>query len=369
MTRAASRLALALIILLLADFAGARMPTPTHAGAPHDRVALQLKWVTQAQFAGYYAAEAMGYYTAAGLDVDIRPGSAEVTPEPVVASGGAEFGIDWLPSLLVAREQGMRLVNIAQVFQRSATTELTWKSSDITSFDQLRGRDVAVWCCGNQYELFAALRKAGIDPLNSQDVRLVDQPFDMGLFLGHQVDAAAAETYNELAQVLETSDPATGQLYTLDDLNVLSMEDAGTAMLQDGVFASSDWLAEPGRQDIARRFLQASDQGWIYCRDHAEACLDIILANGATLGMGHQRWMLNEINALIWPSPNGIGVIDPAAYQRTTAIALQFGDITQPVSGTVYRSDLAEQALAGLAGDTQGLNWQKAAVQVTPGGK
>ena len=198
---------------------------------------------------------------------------------------------------------------------------------------------------------------------------MVDQPLDMGLFLGHQVDAAAAETYNELAQVLETSDPATGQLYTLDDLTVLSMEDAGTAMLQDGVFASEDWLADAAHRDIARRFLQASEQGWMFCRDHADACVDIVLANGALLGTGHQRWMLNEVNALIWPSPNGIGIMDPAAYERTVAIALQFGDLTQRPSGSVYRSDLAEQALAGLAGDSQGMNWEKAVVQVTPGGK
>jgi NitT/TauT family transport system substrate-binding protein len=132
---------------------------PARAGQSVDHVRVQLKWATQAQFAGYYAAKARGLYQAAGLDVDLLAGSAEVTPEPVVASGGAEFGIDWLPSLLVSREQGMDLVNIAQVFQRSATTELTWRSSGLTSIESLRGHNVAVWCCGNQYELYAALRK------------------------------------------------------------------------------------------------------------------------------------------------------------------------------------------------------------------
>jgi NitT/TauT family transport system substrate-binding protein len=364
----AARLGLTITILLVAAFADARTPGSSFASAPRDHVVLQLKWIAQAQFAGYYAAQAMGYYATAGLDVDIRPGSAEVAPEPVVASEQAEFGIDWLPSLLVAREQGMDLVNIAQVFQRSATTELTWKASGISSFDGLRGRDVAVWCCGNQYELYAALRKAGIDPLDSQDVRLIDQPSDMGLFLSHDVDAAAAETYNELAQVLETTDPSTGQLYTADDLTVLSMEDAGTAMLQDGVFVSSGWLAEPGHEDIARRFLQASDQGWLYCRDHADVCVALVLARGTSLGMGHQRWMLNEINDLIWPSPGGIGLMDEPAYQRTVSIALEFGDITEPPSGTAYRTDLARQALSGVIGDPQGLGWKKAPVPVTPGG-
>jgi NitT/TauT family transport system substrate-binding protein len=360
-----------LLLLLLAVLAGAvlRPALPARAGEHHDHVRLQLKWVTQAQFAGYYAARALGFYDAAGLDVDILTGSADVAPEPVVASGQAEFGIDWLPSLLASREQGMNLVNIAQVFQRSGTTEITWKSSGITSFDQLRGRNVAVWCCGNQYELYAALRKAGVDPVDSQQITIVDQPSDMGLILNRQVDAAAAETYNELAQVLESVDPATGRLYTLDDLNVLSMDAAGTGMLQDGVFVNGNWIADPANQDIAVRFLRATDEGWIFCRDHEEACLDIVLANDPTLGAGHQRWMLNEVNALIWPSPNGIGLMSPAAYQQTVAIALQFGDITRPPAAAAYRTDLAQQALAGLTDDAQGLGWQKAVVQVTPGGE
>jgi NitT/TauT family transport system substrate-binding protein len=364
------RLALILLFVLLGA-AGNRVQhaAPVRAGEIRDHVRLQLKWVTQAQFAGYYAAEALGFYDAAGLDVEILQGSADVAPEPVVANGNAEFGIDWLPSLLVSREQGMDLVNIAQVFQRSATTEITWKSSGISRFEQLRGKRASVWCCGNQYELYAALRKADIDPSNSSDITLIDQPSDMDLFLNRNVDASAAETYNELAQVLEGTNPSTGGLYTLDDLNVLSMEDAGAGMLQDGVFVSGGWISDPAHQDVAVRFLRASERGWIYCRDHQEACVQVVLANGPTLGAGHQRWMLNEVNALIWPSYGGIGAMDSAAYERTAAIAQDFGDISNPPSGIVYRTDLAAQALAGLEGDIQGLGWQKADVQVTPGGR
>src|SRR5262252_11108832 len=78
-----------------------------------DKVQLQLKWVTQAQFAGYYAAKAKGFYAAEKLDVSIRPGGPDIVPEQVIAGGGAQFGIDWLPSLLSARDQGAPLVNIA----------------------------------------------------------------------------------------------------------------------------------------------------------------------------------------------------------------------------------------------------------------
>lgn len=354
-----------------ADLGGGQIVSANTSGKgrPNDIVRLQLKWVPQAQFAGYYLAQAKGFYAAQQLDVQILPGSADVAPEPVVASGQAEFGVDWIPSLLASREAGLNLQNIAQIFQRSGTTEITWKDSGITSIDGLRGRQVAVWCCGNQFELYAALRKAGIDPEDPNDIHLVDQPFDMGLFLNHQVDAAAAETYNELAQVLETVNPATGQLYSLNDLNVLDLEDAGAGMLQDGIFVDSDWLSDPRNQDIAVRFLRASFEGWMYCRDHEEECVQDVLANGPTLGAGHQRWMMNEINALIWPSSNGIGMMDPSAYLRTAGIALDYGVIDQAATDSSYRTDLAQQALAGIDGDVWGLNWQKATVEVTPGGQ
>ena len=162
----------------------------------------------------------------------------------------------------------------------------------------------------------------------------------MNLFLQNQVDAAAAMTYNELAQVLETENPDTGQLYTLDDLNVITMEDAGTAMLEDGVFVRGDWIADEANQDIATRFLKATFQGWIYCRDNPDECLQIVLDNGPTLGEGHQRWQLNEINALIWPTELGIGIMDPDDFQRTADIAQQFGGIKKPATDAALHDRL-----------------------------
>ena len=222
-----------------------------------------------------------------------------------MASGQAEFGIDWLPALLAARDQGGDLVNIAQVFARSGMTELTWKDSGITDVAGMKGKKVGVWCCGNENELYAALIKNNIDPKNKDDVTIVNQPFDMNLFLNNDVDAAAAMTYNELAQVLETKNPDTGELYTLDDLNVITMEDAGTAMLEDGIFVQGDWIADEANQDIAKRFLKASFKGWVFCRDNQDECLQYVLDSGPTLGEGHQVWQLNEINALTWPNATG----------------------------------------------------------------
>jgi len=343
--------------------------TNTEASGAKDKVTVQLKWVTQAQFAGYYAALEKGYYDDENLDVSIKVGGPDITPEQVVASGGAEFGLDWLPSLLATRDKGGDLVNIAQVFGRSGMTEVTWKDSGISDVAGMKGKKVGVWCCGNEFELFAALTKNNIDPKNKDDVTIVNQPFDMNLFLQKQVDAAAAMTYNELAQVLEQKNPDTGQLYTLDDLNVITMEDAGTAMLEDGVFVRGDWIGDTKNQDIATRFLKASFRGWIFCRDNQDECLQIVLDNGPTLGEGHQRWQLNEINALIWPNENGIGIMNAEDFQRTADIAKQFKVISKPATKDAYRTDLAQAAYDSLKEDGKGADWEKAEVEVTEGGK
>ena len=339
--------------------------------AKADKVTLQLKWVAQAQFAGYYAAAAKGYYKQFGLDVTLKPGGPDITPEQVVASGQAQFGIDWLPSLLATRDQGGDLVNIAQVFNKSGMTELTHKASGITNVAQMKGKKVGVWCCGNENELYAALVKNGIDPKSSKSVTIVNQPFDMTLFLQKKIDAAAAMTYNELAQVLETKNPDTGKLYTLKDLNVITMEKAGTAMLEDGVFVRGDWIKNKDNQATAKKFLAASFKGWAYCRDHLQECTQIVVDNGPTLGKGHQTWMMNEINALIWPAPNGIGVMDKDAYGRTAQIAQQFKVISKAPSADAYRTDIAQDAVDELDAegvDVNGDSWKKETIKVTPGG-
>jgi len=337
-----------------------------------DKVTLQLKWVTQSQFAGYYAAVAKGFYKNFGLDVKLKVGGPSITPEQVVASGQAQIGVDWLPSLLATRDTGTELVNIAQMFARSGMTEISWKSSGITSIKAMAKKKVGVWCCGNQFELYAALTKNGIDPNNKSQVTIFNQPFTMTDFLSHRIDAAAAMTYNELAQVLESKNPATGKLYTLADLNVLPMQKQGTGMLEDGLFTTKSWLSS--NTDIAERFIAASDQGWIYCRDHVQECTNIVLKNGPTLGKGHQLWQMNEINKLIWPNTLGIGVMDTAAFKRTAAIALKYKVIKKPATAAAYDTTEAKAALQLLKNKVKGIdvlgkNYKALTVRVTAGGK
>jgi NitT/TauT family transport system substrate-binding protein len=335
------------------------------------KVTLQLKWVTQAQFAGYYAAAEKGYYKQAGLDVKIKIGGPDIIPEQVVAGGQAEFGIDWVPSLLSARDKGTKLVDIGQVFTRSGMTQITWKDSGISSISKMRGKKVGNWLGGNEFELFAALTRAGMDPSKNKGVTIVKQPFDMNLFLKRQIDSASAMTYNELAQVLESKNPKTGKLTKLSDLNVLKMENIGTGMLEDDIFTTEKWISDKSHQATAKKFLAASFKGWIWCRDHASDCVNFVLKQGPTLLKGHQTWQMNEINALIWPAPQGIGVMSKAAFDRTAKIAKQFKVIKKTPSGA-YRDDLAKAAVSQLKKqgvDVNGRSWKKATVKVTPGGK
>jgi NitT/TauT family transport system substrate-binding protein len=194
----------------------------------------------------------------------------------------------------------------------------------------------------------------------------------MTAFLSGQIDAAAAMTYNELAQVLETKNPKTGKLYKLSDLNVFKMSDAGTGMLEDNIFTTSKWLQSSANQATLVKFLKASFQGWIYCRDNPSKCVDIVLKNGPTLGRGHQAWQMNEINRLIWPNSMGIGVVPQAAVNATANIAKTYGVIkSAPAAGTTdYR--WANKALAELKAtgtNVTGKKWKAAVIVVTPNGK
>jgi NitT/TauT family transport system substrate-binding protein len=357
-------------VVVIASVAAASFAAVGTSSSKATKVTLQLKWVAQAQFAGYYAAQAKGYYKQAGLDVKLKLGGADISPEQVVLGGGAEFGIDWYPSLLAQRDTGQDLVNIAQVFARSGTTEVTWKSSGIDSFKKMKGKKFGVWILGNEFEQEAALVKNGLDP--HKDVTLVKQNFDVLPFLNHEIDATSAMTYNELAQILEAKNPKTGKLYTLKDLNVFKMSALGTGMLQDGIFVKGSWIRDEAHQATSVKFLQASLKGWVYCRDHWRDCVNIVLKAGTALPRGHQTWQTNEINALIWPNKLGIGIMDPASYKNTAQIAYKFKVIKKPAKAASYRTDLAKKAVAALKRqgvDVYGKSWKKASVKLTFGGK
>ncbi len=331
-------------------------------------VSLQLQWAPQAQFAGYFAAVEQGYYEAQGLDVEIIDGGPDVIPQQVgSAEDGPEFTISWVPKVLEARESGSDLVDIAQIFQRSGTLSVSWADSNISEPADFAGKKVGVWDFGNEYEVTAAASAAGL--AEGTDYQKVIQPFDMTLLLNREIDVAEAMIYNEYAQVLEAENPDTGELYQPEDLHVINYNEVGTAMLQDAIFARAGWLAEDGNEDVATRFLRASFQGWMYCRDNPDNCIQYTVDAGSTLGAGHQAWMMNEINPLIWPSEAGIGMLDTDMWQQTVDISMEAGIISEAPPAEAYRTDLAEAAHEGIDGDLNGNGFQKGTVEVTPRGE
>ncbi|MFM8001323.1 MAG: ABC transporter substrate-binding protein [Actinomycetota bacterium] len=338
-------------------------------------VKLQLQWFTQAQFAGYYAAQDQGFYADQCLEVTILEGAVDITPQNVLADGQADFAISWVSKALASREGGANIVNIAQVFQRSGTLQVSFKDKNIKSAADFKGKKIGNWGFGNEFEIFAALTKAGLDP--AKDVTLVQQQFDMAGLLSGDIDAAEAMTYNKYAQVLEAKNPATGALYTADDFNVVSYEAEGVGMLQDAIWADGKRLEDPAYVETATKFVAASLQGWAFCRDNTSTCRDIVVSKGSKLGASHQLWQMNEVNKLIWPAAGGAGMIDAAAWDRTSSLSqsaknLEGGTVlTKAPDAGAYTNDIVTAALAMLDAmgvDTKGSAYMPETVELAEGG-
>ena len=357
--RAAWAAALASCVLAMAacggsDDSSSSTSTAAAGGSKQlTKVKLQLQWFTQAQFAGYFAALQQGFYKDAGLDVQILEGGTDIVPQTQLAQGRADYAIAWVPKALQSREQGAGITDVGQVFQRSGTLQVSFKNENITTAANLKGKKVGNWGFGNEFELFAGMTKAGINP--GKDVTLAQQQFDMQALLKRDIDAAQAMVYNEYAQVLEAKNPQTGKLYTPDDFNRIDWNSEGTAMLQDAIWANTDKLQnDKAYQDTTVKFLEASFKGWMFCRDNPEKCRDIVVARGSKLGASHQLWQMNEINKLIWPASNGVGYIDPAAWNRSVQIAQTTKNLegatvlTAPPTEGAYTNDIVTEALANL---------------------
>jgi NitT/TauT family transport system substrate-binding protein len=318
-------------------------------------VKLQLQWLPQAQFAGYFAAIDQGYFEEEGLDVEIIPSGGDIVPQDALANGDVDFAIAWVPKVLGSIEAGANLTDIAQIFQRSGTLQVSWADSGIESVADFEGKTIGSWGFGNEWEIFAAMAAEGLD---STTVQIITQDFNMNAFLQGDIDAAQAMTYNEYAQLLETTNPDTGELYQPEDFNVISYQDTVGAMLQDAIWADTERLESDAEYaDTAVAFLKAVVKGWMFARDNPEDAAEITLANGSAWGPSHELWMMNEINKLIWPSPDGIGIIDEAAWQQTVDGALAAVNetgahlITEEPPASAWSNEYIQQALDELEAD------------------
>ncbi|MGW4944188.1 ABC transporter substrate-binding protein [Actinoplanes sp. NPDC004185] len=349
--------------------------TPGASGGALTPIKLQLQWFYQAQFAGYIAAVDQGFYQEQGLDVQLLEGGVDIVPQTVLAQGKADYAVAWVPKALASREQGAGITDVGQIFARSGTYQVAWKDSGISKAADLKGKKVGNWGFGNEFELFAGMTKAGLDP--GKDVTLVQQQFDMQALLKKEIDAAQAMSYNEYAQLLEATNPATGKLYTPEDFAIIDWKTEGSSMLQDAVWANTDKLSDPAYQQQTVKFLAGTIKGWAYCRDNAEKCRDLVVAKGSKLGKSHQLWQMNEVNKLVWPATGGVGTINEADWKQTVDLSLttknQTGDtvLTKQPEGLAFTNDYIKQALdqAKAAGvDINGAGFQPKTVTLTAGG-
>ncbi|OWY14075.1 nitrate ABC transporter substrate-binding protein [Thioclava sp. F34-6] len=313
----------------------------TMAGAAwaNEDVTLQLKWVTQAQFAGYYVAQDKGFYDDAGLKVTIKPGGPDIGPEQVIAGGGADVIVDWMPAALAAREKGLPLVNIAQPFKKSGMMLTCLKESGIKTPEDFPGHTLGVWFFGNEYPFLSWMNHLGISTEGGDDgVTVLKQGFNVDPLLQKQAACISTMTYNEYLQVLEAG-------IQPDQLVTFKYEDEGVATLEDGLYVLEDNLKDPAFVDKMAKFVKASMEGWKYAEAHPEEAAQIVLDNDETGAqtMEHQLGMMKEVSKL---TAGSNGTLDPADYDRTVDVLMSGGSdpvITKKPEGA-WTHDVTDKA-------------------------
>jgi len=303
-------------LVLMALAAGLTMSGAVAQAA--DKLTLQLKWVTQAQFAGYYVAQDQGFYDAEGLDVTIKPGGPDVAPAQVIAGGGADVVLDWMPSALATREKGVNLVNIAQPFKSSGMMLTCRKDTGIKSPADFKGKTLGVWFYGNEYPFLSWMSQLGLPTDGSAGgVTVLKQGFNVDPILQKQADCVSTMTYNEYWQIIDAG-------LSADELVVFKYQDQGVATLEDGIYVMEDRLKDPAFEDQMVRFVRASMKGWKWAEENPDKAADIVLENDGSGAQTekHQRRMMGEIAKL---TAGSNGALDPADYERTVATLMKGG--------------------------------------------
>ncbi|QBF32402.1 ABC transporter substrate-binding protein [Thalassococcus sp. S3] len=321
---------------------GAAMALALAAGSAMaaDEVKLQLQWVTQAQFAGYYVALDKGFYEEEDLDVTILPGGPDIAPPQVLAGGGADVMLNWMPSALAAREKGLPVVNIAQPFKSSGLMLTCWKDTGIESPQDFKGKTIGVWFFGNEYPFLSWMSQEGISTEGGEDgVTVLKQGFNVDPLLQRQADCISTMTYNEFGQVLDAG-------VSEDELVTFKYEDQGVATLEDGIYVLEERLEDPEFVEKMVRFVRASMKGWKYAEENPDEAAEIVLDNDATGAQteAHQKRMMGEIAKL---TAGSNGALDPADFERTVATLLAGGSdpvITEEPEGA-WTHVITDQAL------------------------
>ena len=311
-------------------------------GASAEAITLQLKWVTQAQFAGYYVAKEKGFYDEEGLDVTIKPGGPDIAPEQVIAGGGADVIVDWMAAALAAREKGLPLVNIAQPFKHGGLELTCLKETGISAPADFAGHTLGVWFYGNEYPFYAWMAKLGIPTDGSEKgVKVLKQGFNVDPLLQKQADCISVMTYNEYGQVLDAG-------ITPDQLVTFNYLQNGVGMLEDGLYVLEDKLKDDAFKASMVKFVRASMKGWKYAEEHPDEAAQIIIDNdeSGAQTLDHQKYMMSEVAKL---TAGSNGALDPADYEETVATLLSAVSpenpaITKAPEGA-YTLDITDAAL------------------------
>ena len=306
-----------------------------------DDVTLQLKWVTQSQFAGYYVALEKGFYEEEDLNVTIKPGGPDIAPPQVVAGGGADVLVEWMPAALAAREKGLPLVNIAQPFKSSGMQLTCWKDSGIETPSDFPGKTLGVWFFGNEYPFLSWMSQLGVatDGADDDGVAVLKQGFNVDPLIQRQADCISTMTYNEYWQVIDAG-------VSEDDLITFKYEDQGVATLEDGLYVLEERLADPAFKDAMIRFVRASMKGWKYAEENPDEAAMIVLDYDETGAQTeeHQKRMMGEVAKLTAGSD---GTLDEADYQRTVDSLMSGGSdpvITKAPEGA-FTHEITDGAL------------------------
>ncbi len=301
------------LLLGAAMMLGALVPA-----SAQEKVTLQLKWVTQAQFAGNYVAKDKGFYKAEGIDITIKPGGPDIAPPQVIAGGGADVIIEWMPAALAAREKGVALVNIAQPFKRSGMMLTCRKDAGVATPADFKDKTLGVWFFGNEYPFMAWMAKLGLKTDGSAGgVKVIKQGFNVDPIIQKQAACVSTMTYNEYWQVIDAG-------LKPDDLVVFNYTDQGVSTMEDGLYALESKLADPAFAARMAKFVKASMKGWDYARANADEAAKIVLDNDASGAQkeAHQRRMMGEINKL---TAGSTGKLDPADFERTVTTLMGAG--------------------------------------------
>ncbi|MEO9338160.1 ABC transporter substrate-binding protein [Mesorhizobium sp. SB112] len=317
--------------LIVSMLAGAMSLAAVQAWAA-DKVTLQLKWVAQGQFGGYFVAKDKGFYEEEGLDVEIKPGGPDIAPEQIIAGGGADVVVTWMAAALSARDKGVPLVNIAQPFQKSGLQLICPKDGPVRTEADFKGHTLGVWFFGNEYPFYAWMNKLGLPTEGGADgVTVLKQSFDVQPLIQKQADCISVMTYNEYWQAIDAG-------FKPEDLVVFNYTELGNDLLEDGLYVMEDKLQDPAFDDKMVRFVRASMKGWKYAIDNPDEAAEIVMENGGQ-DENHQKRMMGEVAKLV-----GDGKLDPALYERTTKALLDQKIITKEPEGA-FTTAITDKAI------------------------